>query len=223
MPSLPTDAANDNHDVREAALSSALAHLRRAVSATLPAAAFAEREGETLRAGASCCVVRRRCRHGLGVDLDHQHLAIIRGRRLQLEEGLRVRAEAQHRWLDDLRRGRVRKLTCSADASSSTLRTDDKSSCSRHSRSSASLTRVVVTSPFLVRLTGDILASAGGPWVLVRVPTPGSLGFPALSSPNSSGPPRRPGPEPGCTQLENRIVRAGTKNAERGLGTKGQR
>ena len=162
MPSLPTDAANDNHDVREAALSSALAHLRRAVSATLPAAAFAEREGETLRAGASCCVVRRRCRHGLGVDLDHQHLAIIRGRRLQLEEGLRVRAEAQHRWLDDLRRGRVRKLTCSADASSSTLRTDDKSSCSRHSRSSASLTRVVVTSPFLVRLTGDILAIAGG-------------------------------------------------------------
>jgi len=52
MPILPTDAANDNHDVREAALSSALAHLRRAVSATLPAeAAFAEREAETLRAG----------------------------------------------------------------------------------------------------------------------------------------------------------------------------
>ena len=114
-------------------------------------------------------LVRRRRGHGLAVDLDHQHLAIIRGRRLQLEEGLRVRAEAQHRLLDDLRRGRVRKLTCSAYASSSTLRTDDKSSCSRHSRSSASLTRVVVTSPFLVRLTGDILAIAGvvGFWLVL--------------------------------------------------------
>jgi len=54
---------------------------------------------------------------------------------------------------------------------------------SRRSRSSASLTRVVFSSPFPVRLTGDILAIAGSPWVLVRVPTPGSLGFPALSSP----------------------------------------
>jgi len=52
MPILPTEAANDNHDLRETALAAALTILRDAVEASLPAeVSFAEREAETLRLG----------------------------------------------------------------------------------------------------------------------------------------------------------------------------
>ena len=52
MPILPTEVANDNNDVIESALDKAQKALRRAVDASLPAAAsFAQREAATLRLG----------------------------------------------------------------------------------------------------------------------------------------------------------------------------